>query len=143
MEAYLKTFGVNDEVIINENFETVDVSKYEKKFDIVASWGFIEHFEGDVTAKFIEKKKSMVADDGYLIIELPNIRKLFGLSYWLFNRGLIKIHNLDIMDLNWLKEQVAKGNGFEFLYASYYITMNVQNEYFVSHPQMKSFVRGL
>ncbi len=106
MEKYLRSLGVNNAVIINEDFGTMSVSKYKHSFDIVASWGFVEHFDRAVASKFIEKKKKMVAEDGYLIIELPNIRKLFWLSYWLFNRELIKIQNLKIRELKWLCRQV-------------------------------------
>ena len=135
-QAYLKSVGIDDALIINDDFSVFNVSEYRRRYDVVASWGFVEHFEKKITAEFIQKKKDMVSDEGYLIIELPNIRKLFWLSYWLFNRELIKIHNLEIMDLVWLENQVKKDNDFTLLYSSYYFAMNDQNEYFTAHPRM-------
>ena len=135
ISAYMQGQGIDNCNIINQDFKSFDVSGYRKKFGIVASWGFIEHFESEVAAEFIEKKKEMIADGGYLIVELPNIRKLIWLIFYLFNRKIIKTHNLDVMDLKWLKNEVSTGEQFEILYASYYFAMNVQNEYFAGHPR--------
>ncbi len=134
--SHLHSFGVDDALVICEDFAYFDSDKYKKQFDIVASWGFVEHFEKDITDQFISKKKNMVADDGYLIVELPNIRKLIWLGYWLFNRKLIGIHNLKVMDLEWIRNKVVEDGTFEVLYASYYFAMNEQNEFFIMHPSI-------
>lgn len=133
---FLNVHGVEKYSVFQSDFMKFDIVPHCKKYDIVASWGFIEHFERKVAAKFIEKQKQMVSEKGYLVIELPNIRKVFWLVYWIFNRELIKIHNLEIMDLSWLKKCVTKDGKFELLYASYYFTMNPQNEFFVEHKRI-------
>lgn len=135
-DSFLKNHDVRDYEIINSDFLTLDIGKL-KKYDIVASWGFVEHFSKEICNQIIEKKKEMVSDNGYLIIELPNIRKLFWLVYFLFNRKLIKIHNLKIMDLKYLKKCVRQGNKFEIIYAGYDMTMNENNEYFDTHKIQK------
>lgn len=45
----------------------------------------------------------MVGEEGDFIIGLPSILKAMWLIYWIFNRKMIKIHNLKIVDLEWLK----------------------------------------
>ena len=133
MEALLYAQGVTGYQIYEEDFQAFDSKSHSKEYDIVASWGFVEHFSRKVTARFIEKQKMMVADNGYLIVELPNIRKGIWLIYRIFNRDLIKIHNLRIMDLPWLRRCVLRGNEFKLVYASYYFAMNPQNEFFIKH----------
>ncbi len=142
-EEYFKKQGIRDYEILQEDFLTFDVNKYGKKYDFVASWGFVEHFSREQSSLLIEKHKNLVANKGYLIVELPNIRKLFWLLYFIFNRELIKIHNLQIMDLRWLKEQILIGDEFDLLYAGYYIAINEQNEYFARHERQKKICKGI
>lgn len=143
IESYLEKMRVENANVICEDFAIFDTAKYRKAFDIVASWGFVEHFDRSVTAGLIEKKKEMTGDGGYLIIELPNIRKLYWLLYWIFNRDLIRIHNLRIMDLTWLNEQVNKGGDFSIIHSSYWFAMNEQNDFFVTHPRMRSICKKI
>ncbi len=141
IEELLKARNVKDYQIYQEDFRTFDSKSHRKKYDMVASWGFIEHFKRRDTAKFIEKQKQMVSDNGYLIVELPNIRRVIWLIYYIFNRDLIRIHNLKIMDLPWLRKQVLRGDEFKIIYSSYYFTMNPQNEYFVNHRFLKKLCK--
>ena len=137
IEKFLKKQQVNNYHIYQEDFQNFDIKEHMGKWGIVASWGFLEHFEKKITSDFIKKQKQMVSNDGYLIIELPNIRKLMWLIYWIFNRQIIKIHNLEIMDLDYLKEEILKTGDFELIYASYYFAMNRQNDYFLGHKNLK------
>lgn len=138
ISGFLKSHGVENYRIYQEDFLTFDVKPHWRRYDIVSSWGFIEHFDRKNAVKCIEKQKHMVSCNGYLVVELPNIRKLFWAAYWVFNRELLKIHNLKIMDLHWLKKCVLKGGEFELLFASYYFTMNPQNEYFIKHKKIRN-----
>lgn len=142
-EEYLDNQGIHDYEILQEDFLTFDVSGFGRQYDLVASWGFVEHFAKNQSSLLIEKHKRLVRDKGYLIIEIPNIRKFFWLMYFLFNRDLIKIHNLEIMNLKWLKEQIMNGGEFNLLYAGYHIAINEQNEYFVEHEKQKKFCKGI
>jgi len=141
-ESFLETHEVNDYEIINADFLKLDIRTL-KKYDIVASWGFVEHFSKEACNQIIEKQKEMVSDNGYLIIELPNIRKVFWLMYFLFNRDLIKIHNLKIMDLRYLKERVLVGDRFEIVCAGYDMSINENNEYFITHKRQKELCKRL
>lgn len=142
-ESFLKRQDIRDYRIYQEDFEKIEIKKHYKKYDLVASWGFIEHFSKKTCSKFIMYHKKMVSDGGYLIIELPNIRKICFALYFLFNRRLLKVHNRSVMDLRYLKEQILKGNEFELLYAGYYLTMNQQNDYFRKHPKIESICRRI
>lgn len=129
----LSSRGIENFCIYQDDFLTMDIEAIKHKFDIVASWGFIEHFKRKAVVRIVNKQKDLVSENGYLVVELPNIRKVFWLIYRIFNKDMIKIHNLKIMDLEWLKRLVTYDGRFELLYASYYFTMNPQNEYFVKH----------
>lgn len=137
VSEYLRDRRVENFKVYQDDFSTFDVRQHHRKYDIVASWGFLEHFGKTTAAKFIEKQKDMVTEGGYFIVEIPNIRKIFWLLYRIFNRRLLRIHNLEVMNLEWLKRCVVKGCNFELLYASYYFAMNPQNEYFVKHARIR------
>lgn len=137
IEDYLKSQQVENYSIYCEDFQAFNIHPHHEKYDLVASWGFIEHFSRQTAAKFLKKQKMMVANNGYLIVELPNIRKVMWLIYKIFNRKLLQIHNLKIMDLSWLKEQITADAEFELLYASFYFSINIQNEWFVKHQKLR------
>ena len=75
----------------SENFQ----ERYEGHFDIVLSFGFIEHFTDveDVISRHIK----VLAKGGHLVVAIPNLR---GFNYFLgcvFNRKILKMHNIGIM----------------------------------------------
>lgn len=90
---------INPENVIEADFLSEDFhSKYRESFDVVLSNGFIEHFDNpnDIVAKHL----SLLKKDGLLLISIPNIRGLNYLCTWFFNKPVIPIHNIEIMDLN-------------------------------------------
>lgn len=142
-ENYLHDAGVKNYHIYEEDFSKFDVRSLHQKYDIVASWGFIEHFSRKMSSLFIKKQKYLVEKEGYLIVELPNIRRLMWLIYFIFNRDLIKIHNLKIMDIKWLRNEVLRGGKFSMLYSGYYFAMNPENEFFMHHKVLEGFCKRL
>lgn len=101
-------------------FKTIDFFDYKssRKFDVVASFGFIEHFQNfeDVT----QRHGDLVKDDGYIVITTPNFRGW--IQKWLhktFDKRNLAIHNLDSMYPDeWAK--VLKRQGFEVKYCGYF-----------------------
>jgi len=88
--------NINPDNVIQADFLSDDFQKrYCSFFDIVLSAGFIEHFEdvGDI----IEKHINLLTEDGYLIVSIPNLRGANYVWQWIFNRNLLSMHNLDIM----------------------------------------------
>ena len=76
--------------------------KTRKKYDIVFSFGFIEHFYD--TKDVIQRHSDLLADNGRLLIVLPNFRGLNGLVQYIFDRKNFHAHNLNSMKLSLLKE---------------------------------------
>ena len=88
------------------------------KFDVVASFGFIEHFTNweDIFLKHIE----LVNDNGYLIMEVPNfIGNFQNFLHKNFDKKNYEHHHIPAMDIdNWA--DILKTNGFRILYKGYF-----------------------
>lgn len=111
----------------------------DRTYDVVASWGFVEHFHN--FEEIIKKHKELVRPGGYLIIELPSLKYANYWIYRLFNPELLKIHNLRAMSLKALRESVQEG--FEIVYGDYYKTsmfqFNPENHELLKRPFVKVF----
>jgi SAM-dependent methyltransferase len=96
-----KVFSINgldpDNVVLSDFLSDEFQEKYKGYFDIVSSFGVIEHFDDSKEA--IEKHINLLKDGAFLVITIPNIRGFFNrvLSSF-FNNRVIPYHNLDIMD---------------------------------------------
>jgi SAM-dependent methyltransferase len=88
--------GINPDNVIHADFFSEQFQRqYQNAFDLVVSRGFIEHFT-DVE-NVIAKHVNVLAEGGYLVVNIPNLK---GVNYGLirlFNKEVIAIHNLDIM----------------------------------------------
>jgi len=78
----------------------------ENGYDVVFSSGVIEHFN-DVN-QIIEQHIRICNKGGKIIITLPNFRGLFGLAQWLWDRKILKAHNLNSMKLRVLRNVLNK-----------------------------------
>lgn len=92
--------------------------KLNIKFDVVASFGLIEHFI-DPTP-YITKMASLVKRGGYLIIHVPNFRNFQYLIHLLSDRQLLEKHYLEYMDAGKLEKLVTRICPIKTLYAGYY-----------------------
>ena len=104
---------------VNE-FETGDFFNYPgtKKFDVVASFGFIEHFEN--FKEVILKHAELVNENGYIIITTPNFRG--SIQYWLhktFDKNNLKLHNVESMQPDIWASLLAV-NGFDIKYKGFF-----------------------
>lgn len=74
----------------------------EKKYDIVFSSGFIEHFQdtSDVIARHVE----LLSEKGQLLILLPNFLGVNGAIQRRFDRDNLDAHNLKSMEPAYLKK---------------------------------------
>lgn len=86
-----------------ENIFCTDVFDYnfqrahKEEFDVVLSFGFIEHFE-DVDAA-IKAHLNFLKPGGLLLVMIPNLNGIYYyLSYFLYKK-ILDIHNLSIMRL--------------------------------------------
>jgi len=86
-----------------------DFLKYKiiKNFDLVCSFGFIEHF--DNWEKLIDKHIAMTKKGGKCIIEIPNLNSIFyKILYKTFEPDVLKGHNLAMMSLNKIRSHFEK-----------------------------------
>lgn len=92
--------------------------KPDEYYDVVCSFGFIEHFIH--FEEVIQKHIDLTKAGGYVLITTPNFRGW--IQYWLhktFDKENLSIHNVTSMrpDL-WAKQ--LEENGFEILYHGYF-----------------------
>jgi len=84
------------ETIVADAFDPKIKKKYKNYFDIVLSYGFIEHILPP--EKAIQLHLDLVKKGGYIVIQLPRFK---GYNYWkarIFRPDLLPLHNLGIMD---------------------------------------------
>jgi cyclopropane fatty-acyl-phospholipid synthase-like methyltransferase len=91
----------------------------KEKFDLVCSFGFIEHFKN--YKNIFKKHISLVKKNGLVIIELPNFNSIQYFLHKFLDKPNLKRHNIEIMDLNVLKKLCNK-NKLQILHLNYYKT---------------------
>jgi SAM-dependent methyltransferase len=108
--------------LIQNDFLSEDfLHEYANSFDIVSSFGFIEHFDdpGDI----VQKHLRLLKKGGILIVQIPN---LSGFNYRLshfFNKEVLDIHNLSIMNEESFKSLFNSTTTVP-LFCNYYGTFN-------------------
>lgn len=88
------------------------------QFDVVCSFGFIEHFEE--FEKVILKHSSLVKDNGYILITTPNFKGVIQqLLHRYFDKNNLALHNLKSMQpALWAK--LLEQNGYTVIYKGYF-----------------------
>lgn len=92
------------------------------KYDLVASFGFIEHF--DNIADIVKRHVNLVKPGGYLILTVPNFRFLQYLYHYKYDKNNLDIHNLDAMKIGSLKKILRKFQMTK-VYAGYFGNLQV------------------
>lgn len=88
--------------IIKGDYEQMSSALSGERFDVVASFGFVEHFED--TKQCISHIMKVSKKNGIIITIIPNMAGLYGLGYKLLKPSVYAIHNpLDL-------RQLAKGH---------------------------------
>ena len=93
IEKSFKEMGINQYEIITDNIISYTT---EKKYDLIISMGFIEHFEDYVAV--LNKHATMLEKGGAILIVIPNkkgFRRLYGL---MCDRKNLNAHNLKCMN---------------------------------------------
>jgi SAM-dependent methyltransferase len=88
-----------------------------ERFDIVGSFGFIEHFTEWKEA--IHRIVALAKPGGYVVTTIPYFRRGQYLLRRLLTPEAFERHNLDMMDLEKLK-QAHQQEGVELIYADYF-----------------------
>jgi trans-aconitate methyltransferase len=95
--------------VITTDFLTYDS---QKKYDVVFSWGFIEHFKE--TAFILKKHISLLNSGGTLMVGLPNFLGLNGLIQKILDPQNLSAHHLPAMNVQLLKQIASEANLKEY-----------------------------
>lgn len=123
------------------DFEQYDFLQFkpERKYDIVCSFGFIEHF--DNYQNIISRHGELLRPGGILIITVPNFRG--GLQKFLhryLDNELLKLHNLNSMNLDAWNELLVDEK-YEIITKNYIGKFNfwcgAQNRNFLQRMSLK------
>ena len=110
-------------------------------FDLVASFGLIEHFR-DLNS-ILSAHIKFLKPGGILLISLPNFMGINGLLQKYFDPTNLSIHNLEVMNLELLKISLVE-MGLTQVDASYYPSTQVWIENLAQRGFMlKVFVRAV
>lgn len=101
-----------------------DVFEYEAacRFDIVCSFGFIEHF--DNLDLVLSNHLKLLKPGALLLVTLPNFRGVNGLLQKIFDPGNLALHNLNFMDVSVLKNTLHR-LGMQDIEVEYYPSAQV------------------
>lgn len=106
--------GVLPKELIEADFFLI---KPRCEFDIVMSFGFVEHFK-DVEAVILRQSEWLLPG-GTLIIGVPNFRGLHGIIQKIFDREVLDYHNIGIMSRSYFQSFDGKGKlrleSFDFI----------------------------
>ncbi len=92
------------DIIESDFFDKEFLKDNKNKYDIVCSFGFIEHF--DDTKDVIKKHLHLLKEGGLLIITIPNFRHI---NATLLGKKILSTHNTSIMSPEELEKQIPKG----------------------------------
>ena len=94
MPQWLKKSGYRTGEFVRADIWTHD---FKRQFDVVASFGLIEHFEN--WQELLHRHAQLVKPNGWLVVMVPNFRGVIQkfLHGWL-DRDNLAIHNLDSMN---------------------------------------------
>lgn len=128
--------GAGDVRVLEQDFFT---AKFAKKYDVVYSLGFLEHF--DDTKSVLAKHWSAVGKGGEMLIVLPNFLGLNGHLQLAWDpKNLVK-HNLVSMDIGYLK-RAARAAGIPRAKVFYWGGLRVWLENLGSRSLWQKFVVG-
>lgn len=105
--------------IFKDAFDENFLKKYKNYFDVVFSYGFIEHIMPPEKAAEIHYE--ILKPGGYVIIQIPRFKEFNLLKVKLLRPDLIPLHNLDIMNEDKL-EAVCRSHDIETLFCGNYGT---------------------
>lgn len=103
----LRNNGINDFVLYEADFTKW---KIPKQYDLVCSFGFIEHFTGELNEKVIRKHVDLAKPGGTIIIDIPNFNYCQYLFHYVLDRENLSGHNIEIMNLRYFRNLAVRHN---------------------------------
>ncbi|GAX62987.1 SAM-dependent methyltransferase [Candidatus Scalindua japonica] len=121
-KEYFRKNNLNPNNVIHADFfDPAFQNSYKSSFNIVSSFGFIEHF--DDPSRAVKYHLNLLKKSGLILITVPNLR---GLNYYvqtILNKSVIKKHNLEIMELQRFRSLFMM-ESIDEVYCDYYGTYN-------------------
>lgn len=109
--------------ILGDIFDEKLSDQYKEMFDVVFSYGFIEHILPP--EKAIEAHLKILKPGGILVLQIPRLRKFNWFRAKLFRPDLLPLHNLPIMEQEVLSELGKKFN-LQQLFSKNYGTLKLR-----------------
>jgi SAM-dependent methyltransferase len=117
-ELFIQTLALVGKQVKLCRADLFDVNqRLDGYFDIVTSFGLVEHFRGASLDEVLKLHDSYTVDGGYVVIEMPNFTGFHYFWHYLFDRPDLDNHNVDVMQpaaMRWFEEQ-----GYELLFNDY------------------------
>ena len=138
LPAWLRQRGYKTGQFWQQDFNAFDP---RREFDVVASFGFIEHFTN--WEDILRKHLSLVAAGGCLVVEAPNFTG--GFQQWLhanFDRANYARHHIPAMDVDKWKTLI-EDSGFDIRYSGYFGKFRFWTEQEPRTLYQRSVLRGL
>jgi SAM-dependent methyltransferase len=114
IEEHFRAFGIDDYSILTENFLEFEPTK---KYDLVLSNGFVEHFENHELV--LDGHVKYMKEGGVLIVIIPNMRGLIRPYKKLLDRQNLSKHCLDSMKLS-VFSRFAERSKLKLICAEYF-----------------------
>lgn len=90
--------------VLSDEFQ----SQHSEKYEVVISRGLIEHFEHP--DNIVKAHMLLLKPGGHLIISVPNLRGIYWLWTYIFNKSQLPLHNLHIMRLSEFRKLFSDGD---------------------------------
>jgi SAM-dependent methyltransferase len=87
-------------------------------FDIVASFGLVEHFRGSSFDQLMDIHDRYVAPGGYCVVVVPNFTGVPYFFHFVFDRPSLDNHNIDAMHPDTIAE-FFRQRGYEIVFHKY------------------------
>ncbi len=109
--------------ILGDIFDEKLSEQYKEKFDIVFSYGFIEHIIPP--QKAVQAHLKLLKRGGILVLQIPRFKKFNWLKARLFRPDLLPLHNLTIMEQEVLSN-LGKEANLQELFCQNYGTLKLR-----------------
>lgn len=113
MEKNLRQAGVTVGKVYQADFFEWNPGR---EFDVVTSFGFIEHFED--AGSVLDRHFALTKPGGVVAVTMPHFAGGQKALHWMFDRPNLARHNTEIMNLPFLRS-AAERNGAKLLTAHY------------------------
>ncbi len=109
--------------ILGDIFDEQLSGQYQEQFDVVFSYGFIEHIIPP--EKAVQAHVKLLKKGGILILQIPRFKRFNWFKAKLFRPDLLPLHNLTIMEQEVLQE-LGKKEGLQEMFCSNYGTLKLR-----------------